>query len=134
MSLDAGQLVERIRSITESGLIFSLVGTLRLGACGESVAQWMLGSKKVRFEAVMVLDAQSLTVTYWEMLSEKTSGIAAGFFMGRCAQKGTSRSESGKGAMPSGESYQYDFGSYRDRVRECVLSSGWQFRPVLKKP
>ena len=134
MSLEAGQLIERIRSVTEPGLTFSPEGTLRFSARGESAAKWLLGSKKIRFEAVMVLDAPSLTMTYWEMLAERSAGITAGFFMEKYAQSGMSRSESGSARLPSGEQSRYDFGSYRDRVRELVASSGWQFRAVLRKP
>jgi hypothetical protein len=134
MSLAAEQLIERIRSVTEPELTFLPEGTLRCSARGETVATWLLGSQKIGFEAVMALDASSLTLTYWEMLAERSAGITAGFFMRKYAQGGTLRSESGSGRLPSGGQYRYDFGAYRDRVRELVTSSGWQFRTALRKP
>lgn len=134
MPFEAGQLIERIRSVTEPGLTFSREETLRFSARGESVAKWLLGSKKISFEAVIVLDASSLTITYWEMLAERSAGITAGFFMEKYARSGTSLSEAGSARLPSGEQCRYDFGSYHDRVRELAASSGWQFRTVLRKP
>jgi hypothetical protein len=101
---------------------------------GESAAKWLLGKKSVSFEAIITIDASILSVIYWEMLTERSSGITAGFFMEKYSQKGTSRNESGTGTLVSGESYSYDFGSYRARIREATEAAGWQFKQVLKKP
>lgn len=134
MPLPPGELIERIRTATGSGVTVVSMGDFRLSVRGESSAQWMLGKKSVSFDAIMALDAVSGTLTYWEMLTERSSGITAGFFMDKYSQKGISRNESGTGTMVSGESYTYDFGSYQSRMRAVAESAEWQFRQVFRKP
>lgn len=134
MAISPGELVERIRTATGPGLRMTSGAGNRLFVQGESSAQWMLGKKTVSFEAILKLDELSSTLIYWEMLSERSLGLAAGFFMSKFSQKGTERTESGSGTMPSGESYAYDFGSYRERMRKLAGDAGWQFKTVLMKP
>lgn len=134
MASSAGELLERIRAATGSGLTMVAAGGSRFSVRGESSAKWFLGKKSVSFEALLMLDSETLSVIYWEMLTERSSGITAGVFMEKYSQKGATLSESGSGKLPSGESYSYDFGSYRARIREVAEAAGWQFKQVLKKP
>lgn len=134
MMLTSGELSEHISAATGSGLNVVSASRNRFSVHGESVAQWLFGKTRISFDAIIKLDEASSTVTYWEMLTERSSGITAGFFMSRYSQKGVARSESESGTMPSGESYSYDFGSYRELIRKLAADAGWQFNTVLMKP
>lgn len=134
MPLPPGELIERIRTAAGSGVTVASTGDSRLSVRGESSVQWMLGKKSVSFDAIMTLDTPSWTLTYWEMLTESSSGITAGFFMNKYSQKEISRNESGSGTMISGDSYVYDLGSCRSRIQAVAEAAGWRFRQVLRKP
>lgn len=134
MAISAEELRERIRTATGLRMTFVAAGGNRYAVRGESSAKWLLGKKSVTLDAIIKLDEASSTVTYWEMLTESSSGLAGGFFMNKYSQQGATRAESGSGTLPSGESYQYDLGLYRERVRAIAEEAGWQFKKVLMKP
>lgn len=134
MAISAEELRERIRTASGSRMTFVSAGGSRYAVRGESSVKWLLGKKSVTLDVIIKLDEASSTVTYWEMLTESSSGLAGGFFMNKYSQQGATRAESGSGTFPSGESYQYDLGLYRERVRAIAEEAGWQFKKVLMKP
>ena len=128
------EIVKRICDLTRSEFLVVEQSPGVISANGETGSSWLLGSIKIRFEALMRLDEASHIVVYWELLKERSSGIGPIFSSKKFSFKGLSMKEKGSGTLPSGEQYSYDFGTFREMVRDIVEKGGWYFKKSLTKP
>lgn len=128
------EIVKRICDLTRSEFLVVEQSPGVISANGETGSSWFLGSIKIRFEALMRLNEASHTVVYWELLKERSFVIGPIFSSKKFSFKGLSMKEEGSGTLSSGEQYSYDFGTFREMVRDIVEKGGWYFKKSLTKP
>ncbi|HTM64600.1 MAG TPA: hypothetical protein VL360_08925 [Gammaproteobacteria bacterium] len=96
-----------------------------------------LGKVGVSFSGRALLDPEKKIVTYWDMIKKSSSGMGGenmGFTRERYSISGKERSGSGRGFVPGGEEYSYDYGKVRELMRAIAEKNGWQFNVTLIKP
>lgn len=97
---------------------------------------WATGKKKTSYQARLLLDEQTATAYFWELLKETSSGIQFSFGVEKTRIKGkelfNSISERGYGL--DGQQvydYQFDYGSLREAFKQMIEQAGWSFKLVL---
>jgi hypothetical protein len=102
-------------------------------------SKWLIGKKKVTFEACLSADAVTKTVNYWEMVKESGAGLPPLFRFKVTTYKTDSKTISGKveeqGFGPGGNvlDYEWDYGQVRRAVEQVAATCGWQFATTLLK-
>ena len=97
---------------------------------------WYSGKKKVTYTAQVLLKEQEMTVYYWEMLKEASSGLSlqAGFQKRKIKGAELFQKTREKGYSPDGGlvyDYQFDYGSLREAFKILAGQHGWKFKLVL---
>lgn len=96
-----------------------------------------LGKIGISFSGRAILDPENKIVIYWDMIKKSSSGMGGenvGFSSETFTLSGKERSGSGKGIVPGGEKYQYDYGKVREQMRALAEKNGWKFKTVIIKP
>ncbi len=101
-------------------------------------ATWGTGKKKVEYSAMMKAVEPELTVYFYEILKESSSGFSFGTVEAESYTiSGTTRS--GKQSMvimgPTGvaTNWEWDYGDTRRVVEDVVTRHGWKLKTVLQK-
>ena len=102
-------------------------------------AGWLIGKKKVMYEACLTLNGAAKTVIFWEWVKEVGAGMAPLFSFKLETYKSDGKTISGtvkeKGFGPSGAviNYEWDYSQVRCSVEAAVKDAGWRFETTLSR-
>jgi hypothetical protein len=100
-------------------------------------ASWSTGTKKLVYEAQVLLDEPNRTALMWEKTSESGSGLSAGFDGGSTFQSGSTLYRKVRSVQygPDGKAYEInlDLGAIPKLVKETAGQYGWKFKTVLSR-
>ncbi len=137
MSESQETLVHELAGLANDVLIADVRSPTRIEFRIDSGAKWIAGKIKWSFEGVAQLDPSKQSVAYWDRIKETSVGFGGsdeGVTRHSYVIRGIERSGGGGGALPSGETYDYDFARVRELVRPLVVKSGWKFKTAFFKP
>lgn len=104
-----------------------------------ALANWGSGKKKVEYSASLLADPASRTIVFWDIIKEKSQGIAALFSFKTETYRSDGKTRSGSvsevGYGPGGKviDYNWDYAQVRQIVESVARYHGWQFKTVLMK-
>ena len=102
-------------------------------------ANWGVGKKKVEYSACLLADQGTRTIIFWDIIKEKSQGIAALFSFKTETYRtdGMTRSgtvnETGYGLGGKVIDYNWDYAQVRQVIEGVARYQGWQFKTVLMK-
>ena len=102
-----------------------------------SESKWLMGKVKMTYEGRIKLERDKKTIIFWDMIKKTSSGWGGddmGFSSEKFIIKGLERSGGGLGFVPTGNTYNYDFGRMREVVKQLAETCGWKFKTTLFKP
>lgn len=100
-------------------------------------AGWLIGKKKVTYEAYISLREATQTVVFWEWVKEVGAGMAPLFHFKVETYKSDGKTISGnvkeKGFGPGGTgiNYEWDYAQVRCAAEEAARNAGWRFETTL---
>jgi hypothetical protein len=97
---------------------------------------WGAGHKRVEYSAVLKAVESDRTVYFWEMLKERSSGLAPGTFESETyTQVGSKRSGTKKEAAigPGSTSWEWGYGTLRALIEQVAVRHGFMVKVVLAK-
>jgi hypothetical protein len=130
-----GQITARL---TQLGMPYQIGQGTDLSVYNEFVdAKWSTGSKKIIYEASILLDEAAQTAFMWEKTTESGSGFSGGFDGGSSFQSGTTLFRKVKCIQygPDGKAFEVnlDLGAIPKAVKEAAGQYGWKFKTVLSQ-
>ena len=100
-------------------------------------ASFSTGKKKLRYEALILLDEAEKTVKMYEKTTESSSGISFGMSGETSMQSGSTLFRKVKSIQygPEGKvlEYNFDLGAIPKSVKAAALAAGWKFKTVIIK-
>ena len=100
-------------------------------------ASWGTGQKKIGYEAAILIDEPSQTVSMWEKTVETGSGLSGGFSGGSSFQSGTTLMRKVKSIQygADGKVYEYNLnlGVIPKTAKDAAKAYNWRFRTVLRR-
>ena len=100
-------------------------------------ARWSTASKKISYEASILADELSNTVSMYEKTTEAGKGLSFGFSAESSFQSGSTLMRKVKSVQygPDGKACEYniDLGACSKTVKETAKRYGWKFKTVLNK-
>lgn len=100
-------------------------------------AGWSTGKKKIVYEASILADEQSRTLSMWEKTTETGGGFSGGFSGESSFQSGTTLMRKVKSIQygPDGKVFEYNLnlGAIPKAVKESAKAFNWSFRTVLRR-
>jgi len=100
-------------------------------------ASFSTGKKKLRYEAMILLDEGDKTVKMYEKTTETSAGVSFGMSAETSFQSGNTLMRKVKCVQydPTGKvlEYNFDLGAISKAVKAAALSHGWGFKTVIIK-
>ena len=100
-------------------------------------ANFSTGKKKIRYEAMILLDEGENTVKLYEKTTETGAGVSFGMGGESSFQSGSTLYRKVKSLQygPDGKAYEYNFdlGAIPKSVKSAALAAGWKFKTVIIK-
>ncbi len=100
-------------------------------------AGWSTGTKRIDYEASLLLDEPNLDVNLWERTTETGGGMSGGVGGGSWSQSGTTLFRKVKSVQygPDGKAYEIelDLGAVPKAIKEETRQAGWRFHSVLRR-
>lgn len=100
-------------------------------------ASWGTGQKKIGYEAAILVDESSQTVSMWEKTVETGSGLSGGFSGDSSFQSGTTLMRKVKSIQygVDGKVYEYNLnlGVIPKAAKDAAKAFNWRFRTVLRR-
>lgn len=89
---------------------------------------------KVKYDAVVRLEAEKRQIVFWEKMVESSSGMDMGFFSEKKTQKGIEVNKTIHGHLLFGGKYGFEYGKLREVVKAIAIEQGWKFKTAIFKP
>ncbi len=100
-------------------------------------ASFSTGKKKLRYEAMILLDEGDKQIRMYEKTTETSAGVSFGMSAETSFQSGSTLMRKVKCVQydPSGKvlEYNFDLGAISKAVKAAALSHGWGFKTVIIK-
>ena len=100
-------------------------------------AAFSTGKKKLRYEALILLDEAEKTIKMYEKTTETSSGISFGMSGETSMQSGSTLFRKVKSIQygPEGKVFEYNFdlGAIPKAVKTAAQAAGWKFKTVIIK-
>ena len=100
-------------------------------------AAFSTGKKKLRYEALILLDEAEKMIKMYEKTTETSSGISIGMSGETTMQSGSTLFRKVKSIQygPEGKVFEYNFdlGAIPKSVKAAAQAAGWKFKTVILK-
>ncbi|MEN6636821.1 MAG: hypothetical protein ABFC56_13290 [Clostridiaceae bacterium] len=100
-------------------------------------ASFSLGKKKLKYEAMILLDEEKKTVRMYEKTTELSAGVSFGMSAETSFQSGSTLMRKVKCVQygPEGKVFEYNFdlGAITKAVKAAAKEHGWAFQTVILK-
>jgi len=100
-------------------------------------ASFSTGKKKLRYEAMILLDEGEQTVKMYEKTTETSAGVSFGMSGETSFQSGSTLFRKVKSIQygPEGKAFEYNFdlGAIPKTVKTAAQAAGWKFKSVIIK-
>ena len=100
-------------------------------------ASFSTGKKKLRYEALILLDEADKTVKMYEKTTEISAGVSFGMSGESSFQSGSTLFRKVKSVQygPEGKVFEYNFdlGAIPKAVKTAAQAAGWKFKTVIIK-
>lgn len=100
-------------------------------------ASFSTGKKKLRYEAMILLDEGEQTVKMYEKTTETSAGVSFGMSGETSVQSGSTLFRKVKSIQygPEGKVFEYNFdlGAIPKTVKTAAQAAGWKFKTVIMK-
>ncbi|MDP3448139.1 MAG: hypothetical protein Q8S22_08800 [Eubacteriales bacterium] len=100
-------------------------------------ASFSTGKKKLKYEAMILLDEGDKTVKMYEKTTELSAGVSFGMSGESSFQSGSTLMRKVKSVQydPTGKVFEYSFdlGAISKAVKAAALANGWSFKTVIMK-
>lgn len=98
-------------------------------------ASFSTGKKKLRYEAMILLDEADKTVKMHEKTTEISAGVSFGMSGESSFQSGSTLFRKVKSIQygPEGKAFEYNFdlGAIPKSIKEAAQAAGWKFKTVI---
>jgi len=136
MKLDLLQEIET--QLAANGLKAERNGKTDLSVDAELLdASFSTGKKKLRYEAMILLDEGEKTVKMYEKTTETSAGVSFGMSGESSFQSGSTLFRKVKSVQygPEGKVFEYNFdlGAIPKSVKTAAQAAGWKFKTVILK-
>ncbi|MBI4971368.1 MAG: zinc ribbon domain-containing protein [Candidatus Omnitrophica bacterium] len=89
---------------------------------------------KIKYEALAQFNPEKKELTFWEMMTEASSGMQAGAFGEIWKQKGVEVGKRIHGELLFGGKYGFEYGKIRNVIKSIAAKQGWKFKLAIFKP
>jgi len=100
-------------------------------------ASFSTGKKKLKYEAMILLDEADKAVRMYEKTTETSSGVSFGMSGETSFQSGSTLMRKVKSVQygPEGKVFEYNFdlGAISKAIKSAALAHGWSFKTVIIK-
>lgn len=100
-------------------------------------ASFSTGKKKLKYEAMILLDESDKAVRMYEKTTELSAGVSFGMSGETSFQSGSTLMRKVKSVQygPEGKvvEYNFDIGAISKAVKSAALAQGWSFKTVIFK-